>query len=405
MWFIEGVVIAIKSIAANKLRSVLTLIGIIIGVTTVIAVVSIINGMNNYVSVKINSIGSNTFIIDKEGVITSEEDWWNARKNKDITMEDMRAIERGCTLCRDIGGAVETISRVKYGSNYLEDVYLSGATSNFTEISDIEIDYGRNLDQNDEDHRGAVCLVGPDIVENLVKNGNPIGKDLKVGNYYFRIIGVAKSRGSFLGQNQDSWVCIPLSTFEKYFGRRMSIAIYAKATSVDYLQEAQDEARMTLRDRHKLKYNQKDDFGIMTAGSLMALYQGFTGAAWMVLIILSSVSLLVGGIVIMNIMLVSVTERTREIGVRKAIGARRRDILWQFLIEAITLSVVGGAVGVLGGIGLALAVAKFSPLPAAIEVWAVLTGLGVASSVGIVFGIFPAMKAAKLDPIESLRYE
>jgi putative ABC transport system permease protein len=405
MWFIEGVVIAIKSIAANKLRSILTLIGIIIGVTTVIAVVSIINGMNNYVAVKINAIGSNSFIVDKEGIITSEEDWWNARKNKDITMEDMDAVKRGCTLCEDIGGAVESVRRVKYGSNYLEDIYLTGSTYNFTDVSDIDIDYGRNLDQNDEDHRTAVCLVGPDIVDNLMKIGDPLGRDIKIGNYYFRVVGVGKSRGSFLGQNQDSWICIPLSTFEKYFGRHMSIALYAKARDVKYLDEAQDEARMILRSRHKLKYNQKDDFGIMTAGSLMQLYNGITGAAWMVLVILSSVSLLIGGIVIMNIMLVSVTERMREIGIRKAIGARRRDILWQFLIEAVTLSILGGAIGVLLGIGLALGVHRFTPLPASIELWAVFAGLGVASSVGIVFGLFPALKAARLDPIEALRYE
>ncbi len=396
---------AFQSIAANKLRSILTLIGIIIGVTTVIAVVSIINGMNNYVTVKINTLGSNTFIIDKEGIITSEEDWLNARKHKDITMDDMEAIKRGCTLCEDVGGAVETMKRVKYGSNYLEDVYLSGVTYNFTDISDVDIDYGRNLNQNDDERRTAVCLVGPDIVDNLMKVGSPLGRDIKVGNYYFRVVGVGKKRGSFLGQNQDSWVCIPLSTFEKYFGRRMSIAVYAKATDVKYLEEAQDQARMILRSRHKTTYNQKDDFGIMTAGSLMQLYNNFTGAAWMVLIILSSVSLLVGGIVIMNIMLVSVTERTREIGVRKAIGARRRDILWQFLIEAVTLSIVGGAVGVLLGVGLALLVHQFSPLPASIQTWAVLSGLGVASSVGIVFGLFPALKAARLDPIEALRYE
>jgi len=405
MWFVEGVVIAFQSIAANKLRSILTLVGIIIGVTTVIAVVSIINGMNNYITVKINTLGSNTFIIDKEGIITSEEDWLNAQKHKDITMEDMRAIKRGCTLCDDIGGAVSSMQRIKYGPNYLEDIPLSGATYNFTDISDIDIDYGRNLDQGDEDHRASVCLVGPDIVDDLMKVSAPLGKNIKVGNYYFRIVGVGKSRGSFLGQNQDSWICIPLATYEKYFGRRMSLAIYAKAVDVKFLDEAQDQARSILRTRHKTKYNQKDDFGMMTAGTLMQLYNSFTGAAWMVLIILSSVSLLVGGIVIMNIMLVSVTERTREIGIRKAIGAKRRDILWQFLIEAVTLSIVGGAVGVLGGVGLALAVAKFSPLPASIQAWAIFTGLGVASSVGIVFGLFPALKAARLDPIEALRHE
>jgi putative ABC transport system permease protein len=405
MWFFEGVAIAFQSIAANKLRSILTLVGIIIGVSTVIAVVSVINGMNNYVAVKINSMGSNTFIIDREGIITSEEDWVNAQKRKKITFEDMQAISRYATLCENVGGAVSTTKRVKYGAEYLEDVELSGTTFNYIDVTDIEIDYGRELEESDETHRSAVCIVGPDIVENLIKNGPALGKDIKIGDFFFRIVGVAKKRGSFLGQNQDNWVTIPLTTYEKYFGRRRSVSIYAKATEAKLLDDAQDEARMILRSRRKLSFNQKDDFGIMTAGSFMSLYKNFTGAAWMVLVIISSVSLLIGGIVIMNIMLVSVTERTREIGIRKAIGAKKRDILWQFLIEAVTLSIIGGAIGVLLGIGLALAISKFSPLPAAIETWAVVSGLAVASSVGIVFGLFPAMKAARLDPIEALRYE
>jgi putative ABC transport system permease protein len=405
MWFLEGVIIAFQSIAANKLRTVLTLIGMVIGVTTVIAVVSVINGMNNYVAVKINSLGSNTFIIDKEGIITSEEDWLNAQKRKNLTIEDMRAIEAQASLCENVGGAVDASQRIKYGANYLEDVHISGTTYNFIDISDVEVEFGRELDQNDETHRGAVCIVGPDIVENLIKEGSPLGKNIKIGNYYFQIVGVAKARGSFLGQNQDNFAVIPLTTYEKYFGRRQSIAIYAKAKTIALLDEAQDEARNIIRTRHKLKYHDKDDFGIMTAGSFMQLYESFTGAAWMVLIILSSVSLLVGGIVIMNIMLVSVTERTREIGIRKAIGARRRDILWQFLVEAVTLSIIGGAIGVMLGVALALVIGKVSPLPAAIEAWAVFSGLGVASGVGIIFGLFPALKAARLDPIEALRYE
>jgi len=405
MQFFEGVIIALRSITANKLRTVLTLIGIIIGITTVIAVVSIINGMNNYVAVKINSMGSNTFIIDKEGLITSEEEWFKAQKRKNLTIDDLRAIERGCLLCENVGGSVETQRRVKYGSSYVEDVWVSGTTYNFIDVSDVEIDYGRTMDENDEKHRSAVCIVGPDIVENLIKSGSALGRDIKVGDYVFRIIGVGKKRGSFVGVNQDNWVVMPLTTYEKYFGRRRTIVIYAKARDVSLLQEAQDEARSILRSRRKLSYNQKDDFGMITAGSFMQLYQSFTGAAWIVLVIISSISLLVGGIVIMNIMLVSVTERTREIGIRKAIGARHRDILWQFLVEAVTLAVAGGIIGVLLGIGLALILGSVTPLPASIETWAVLSGLAVASSIGIVFGLFPALKAARLDPIEALRYE
>jgi putative ABC transport system permease protein len=205
--------------------------------------------------------------------------------------------------------------------------------------------------------------------------------------------------------NQDNWVVIPLRTYSKYIERRSSVSVYVKATDLAYMQETQDQVRSILRARRKISYNQEDDFDIMTAASVMNFYDNFVGTAWLVLIIISGISLLVGGIVIMNIMLVSVTERTREIGIRKAIGARRGDILWQFLVEAVTLSVLGGGMGILVGIGFASLIGNISPLPADVELWSVLTGLGVASSVGLVFGIFPAMKAARLDPIESLRYE
>jgi len=400
--FLEGVVIALQAIWANKLRSFLTLIGIIIGVTTVIAVVSVINGMDNYVSNKINSMGSNTFVIDKEGIITSEEDFFEKRKRKRITIDDMNAVKRYCDLCLDVGGIMGgRPKRVKYGSKYLEDIIIAGSTYNYIEISDVDLDYGRMINEIDDMHGSAVCVVGPDIASHLLENEQPIGKRIKIDRYYYTIIGVAKKRGSFLGVNQDNWVIVPLRTYSKYIERRSSVTIYVKAADLAYMQETQDRVRSILRTRRKIK----DDFDIMTAATVMNFYDNFVGTAWMVLIIISGISLLVGGIVIMNIMLVSVTERTREIGIRKAIGARRGDILWQFLVEAVTLSILGGGIGIMVGIGFAAAIGKISPLPADVELWSVLTGLGVASSVGLVFGIFPAMKAARLDPIESLRYE
>ncbi len=406
MWFLEGVIIAIQSIWANKLRTILTLIGIIIGVTTLIAVVSVINGMNNYVTSKINSMGSNTFIIDKEGLVTSEEEWLKTRKRKNITVEDMRAVEKYCDLCENVGGTAEpSPTKVKYGADYLEDIWVVGGTYNYLEISDVDLDYGRPMNESDDLHRSAVCLVGPDIVSNLIKSGSALGKDIKVGKYYFRIVGVGKSRGSFLGMNQDNWVVVPLTTYQKYFGKRRTISIYAKARDMKLMEEAQDQARSILRTRRKLQYNQKDDFGIMTTATFINLYNNLTATLWIVLVLISSIALIVGGIVIMNIMLVSVTERTREVGIRKAIGARRRDILWQFLVEAATLAVIGGGIGVLIGILFAVILDHVSPLPAAVELWAVATGLGVSSGVGIIFGLFPAVKAARLDPIESLRYE
>ena len=401
----EGALVAIRAILANKLRSVLTLIGMIIGVSTVIAVVSVINGMNNYVSTKINSMGSSSFIVDTYGLVTSDEQWHKVRNRKPITIDDMYAVKRYCSLCDEVGGTSYSSRTVKYKSDYLDDITIVGTTANYVEVSDIDIDYGRAFLDVDNQHRAAVCLLGPDIVENLFKGEDPIDKMIKIGGYYFRVVGVGNKRGAFLGENQDDWVAIPIETFQKFFGRHRNVDIHVKAASVAVMQNAQDEVRVILRNRRGVKYNEDDNFGIFTAASIMELYNNFTSTAWLVLIGVSSISLVVGGIVIMNIMLVSVTERTREIGIRKAIGAKRQDILWQFLIESVTLSLIGGAIGVLLGAIFALLIGAYSPLPARIETWAVLTGLGIASSVGLFFGIVPAMRAARLDPVECLHYE
>jgi len=250
-----------------------------------------------------------------------------------------------------------------------------------------------------------VVLVGSDIADNLFPGQDAVDKDIKIGNYYFRIVGVAKKRGSFLGFSQDNFVMIPITTFNKIFGTKRFLAIFVKVESFGSMQEAQDQVRLVMRTRRNVPYDKPDDFAIMTADTFMEMYRNFTSTAFIVMIGVSSIALVVGGIVIMNIMLVSVTERTREIGIRKAVGAKKKNILWQFLIEAVTLSLVGGSIGIiLGGI-MAKVVAAFSPLPAAIEVWSVITGLIIATSVGLFFGIFPAVKAAKLDPIVCLRHE
>ena len=401
----HGILIATRAIRANKLRSILTLLGIVIGVATVITVVSVINGMNNYVANKINSMGSSTFIVDRYGLVTSHEQWEKVRKRKKLTIEDMYAIRRYCDLVKEVGASTHTMRTVKLKSTYLEDIPVVGATHNYVDVSDIDIDYGRSFVEMDDNRRAAVCLLGPDIVEKLFNRQDPINKMIKIGSFYFRVVGVGNKRGSFLGQNQDNWVAIPVRTFEKYFGRHRGIDILAMAKSVAVMEEAQDQVRVIMRNRRGDKYEDPDSFGIFTAASLMELYNNFTSTAWIVLIGVASISLVIGGIVIMNIMLVSVTERTREIGIRKAIGAKKRDIMWQFLIESVTLSLIGGTLGVGIGCGLAFLVGSATPLPASIETWAVLSGLGISSSVGLIFGVLPAVRASNLDPIECLRYE
>jgi putative ABC transport system permease protein len=361
--------------------------------------------MNNYVANKINSMGSSTFIVDRYGLVTSDEQWQKVRSRKPITIDDMYAVRRYCELCDEVGGSSYTSRTVKYKSRYLDDVSIVGSTPNYVEVSDINVDIGRTFLETDNLHRNAVCLLGPDVSDNIFSGEDPINKMIKIGNYYFRVVGIANRRGSFLGNNQDDWVAIPIETFQKYFGRYRSVDIHVKTASVAVMEEAQDQVRVILRNRRGDRYHDEDSFGIFTAESLMQLYNNFTGTAWIVLIGVSSISLVVGGIVIMNIMLVSVTERTREIGIRKAIGAKRRDIMWQFLIESVVLSLIGGAIGVIMGASLALLVGAYSPLPAAIEPWAVFTGLLIASSVGLIFGVFPAMRAARLDPVECLHFE
>jgi len=405
MHFLEGILIALRSLVANKLRSILTLIGVIIGVMTVIAVVSIISGMNRYVEAEISSMGSTTFLIRKFGMITSDEQWHEQRQRKNFSLEDMEAVQENCPDCWRVGAQAVTWRKVKYRNKHLSSMAIVGATANITEISDREVHEGRSFSEFEVQHNRRVCFIGWEIKENLFPNEDPMGKDMKIGNHYFRIIGVAAKKGTFLGNNQDDYVLIPITTYEKLFAGRMYLSIFVKARDFMSMQDAMDQCRVILRARRNVDYDKPDDFAIMTSESVMDFFRQFTQLALLVMGGIASISLVVGGIVIMNIMLVSVTERTREIGIRKALGARRRNILWQFLVEAVTLALVGGLVGIMTGAFIAWLINLLSPLPASVEAWSVIVALLVSSSVGIFFGIFPAMKAARLNPIEALRYE
>ena len=405
MQFLESILIALSSLKANKLRSILTLIGVIIGVMTVIAVVSIIAGMNRYVSDKISTMGSTTFVIDRVGIVMSDEEWWEAMKRKRLTLEDMEAIRENCPACEVVGARVYTRRKVKRENQSLSDVLVMGGTANLPQISSINVDAGRHIWEFEELHRRQVAFVGWEIADKLFPNVDPIGKEVKVGDRRFKIVGVAEKRGSFLGQNQDNFVIIPITTFLKVFGTRRNLDIMVKTEDLESMREAQDQARTILRLRRKVPQNKPDDFAIMTTDTFMQLYRNFTSTAYLVMMGVSSIALVVGGIVIMNIMLVSVTQRTREVGIRKAMGARKRDILWQFLVEAVTVAAVGGIIGILIGTVIAKIVSATTPLPSAVELWSVVLGLLISSSVGIFFGIYPAMKAARLNPIEALRYE
>ena len=405
MNFAEAVFIALSSLRANRLRSLLTLLGIVIGVMAVIAVVSIISGLNDYVAGKIFNLGPDVVTVSRTSpVISSFDDWIENQKRKSLYITDMEAIQAQCPDCKAVGASANARSRVKFGREYV-DSQIQGYTTEVATILGTELSGGRFMTQYDVDHARNVCVIGADVVDNLFPFVDPIGKTLTLDDRPFEVIGVGTKQGSVLGQSRDNWAMIPLTLHQKMYGARRSVTIYAKALDEKHLPAVESEIRITLRSRRHLTYNAKDDFALNTNENFLQIWANISRAFFAVTIGIASISLIVGGIVVTNIMLVSVTERTREIGIRKASGARRHDILIQFLVESATLSLVGGIIGILFGSGIALTVAYFSPLPASIKWWAIALALGVSTSVGLFFGIYPATKAANLDPIVALRYE
>ena len=407
MGFGEAVEIAAASLWAHKLRTVLTLLGVVIGVTSVITVVSFINGLNSYVAEKIFNLGADVFLVNRgKTIITNIDDYLVERKRKKLTMEEYEAVRDACRSCKVVGAAIRKEgSEVKHGQNYLRDSVLRPWTPSMARIYDIEIASGRHITDADMRSTASVCTVGWDIVDNLFPNVDPIGKEIRVDGEVCQIIGVGKKLGTALGQSRDNWVIQPISRYQKSFGTDQSIRIWGKAHSPERLDATIDEVRQILRGRRHLAYGAKDDFEVDTNQSFLTLWSGISSAFFGVTIAIASISLVVGGIVIMNIMLVSVTERTREIGLRKSVGARRADILLQFLIESSTIAAIGGLWGILLGVLLAKLVSWVTPLPSAIESWSVAAGMLVSTSVGLFFGIYPASKAARLDPVVALRAE
>ena len=401
----ESFRIAVSTLSGHKVRSLLTVLGTVIGVMSVVTVVSIIEGMNKYVSEKLVSEGSNTLYIDQFGIITDYEEYLKALKRKPLTLEDARALERLSPSIAAAGAVSGSNKEVRYKSKVIPGVGVLGADEGYESVQAYDVGAGRLLSREDVLRRKAVCVLGADVVRKLFSGVDPLGKEIRAGRHTFRVVGVGEEKGSLLGQSQDSYVMIPITSFQKAFGSRSPVTLVAKAKDQASMDLAQDEARSILRARRKVPFSEPDDFGMMSAETFMEIYKRFTSTAYLVTVGIAAISLIVGGIVIMNIMLVSVTERTKEIGIRKAVGATSGDIMTQFLIESLLLSGSGGIAGVLLGIGIALLIAQVSPLPAAIRLWAIIMGLAVACGVGAFFGIYPAARAAKQDPIVALRYE
>ena len=413
MLFGEAIRIALQSLRANKLRSLLTVLGILIGVSSVIAVVAITEGLDAYMSDKVLELGTKAFRLQsRPDIINSHEMWLEMMKRKRLNMDDFEAVQKACTLCSEVGAQVWTGTNVKRGRVIQKNVGVAGITENIARIGTVrELVAGRHIVQQDVTQAAMVGVIGTDLVDAFFGTMEPIGKEIDIDGHPIKVIGVAEKKGAVFGESQDNFVWLPITTFQKFYGTRRSFSIQAEARTMDVFEAAQDQVRVAMRARRHLTYNKPDNFNIETGETVMELWQTMTRGIYVVTLVVTAISLLVGGIVVMNIMLVSVTERIKEIGVRKALGARRGDILRQFLVESVILSGFGGFLGVLGAAAFSYGLATIlgnmmsANFSAPVRPWAVALAIGVSSIVGLVAGIYPANRAAKLDPVEALRNE
>ena len=407
MQFAEAFKLALQSLWANKLRSILTLIGVVMGVASVIMVITLVNGANKYVATKLSGYGADVFTATRmSSVIFTAEDYFRYQKRKILRIEDYQAIHDNCTLCSEVGALLAKSTNVVYNGHSSNNTEVRGYTWTMLALNNIDIALGRGFTLADEDHGTHDAIIGYDIVDNLMPDGDPIGKELRVDGIPYTIVGVGDRQGKTLGQSQDNWVAVPITTYQQTYGYNDSVDIYARAAgNAEVMERAEDQVRVLMRSRRHNAVGTPDDFEIETNDTFLDIWKQISSLFTWVVLGIASISLVVGGIVIMNIMLVSVTERTREIGVRKALGAKQSDVLLQFLIESATMATTGGAIGVLVGVVVAKLITVIIGFPTSVQLWSVLLGLFVAGATGIFFGVYPASKAAKLDPVVALRAE
>jgi putative ABC transport system permease protein len=402
----ETLRIAATALSTHKLRSFLTLLGVIIGVMTVVSVVSIIAGLNNYIQEKVFQLSPDVYVVTKFGIITSREAFLEAVKRKDINWADYEAIRQRCHSCEAVGVNENRRDIVKRGAKKLSRVRIQGGTPNMADINNLDLDAGRFFTDAENAHSAAVTIIGTDVRDELFGKLDPIGRTVSIANHRFKVIGLLRKQGSVLGQSRDNQLWIPINTFRKQFGIHSTLDLFIRATNgVTGLERSMDDVRVILRARRRTSFRAGDPFATVTADAVQAVWRQISAGGFALMIFISGISLVVGGIVIMNIMLVSVVERTREIGVRRALGATKRNIRMQFLTEAMLLALGGGAIGVALGYIISKGISAAFPLPTLVRPSLVLSGLLIAVITGALAGFFPARRAAALPPIEALRYE
>ncbi len=401
----ETFLVALRSLRSHPLRTFLTLLGVIIGVMTVVTVVSLIGGLNAYVKDTVLTLGGDVFVVSKMGLVLSRDEFLDSLKRKDVTLEEFETVKGRCRRCLDVGGNVTATKAVRHESKRLNDVTINGATANMAALGALDVELGRYITDSEVALSRRVAVIGADVREELFAEVDPIGRSIRIDQVPYKVVGLLVKEGSVFGQTQDKEVHVPITAFIENFGTRRSVDIYVKAGTEEAMTETQDEVRAIMRGLRRTPYHDDDPFSLVTSGALQGLWASISVGAFSLMVVISTISLVVGGIVIMNIMLVSVAERTHEIGVRMAHGARRRTIMLQFILEAALMAAAGGAVGAFVGALVGAAIEWLTPIPVLVDAPVIALALGLATVVGIVSGVGPSIKASRLSPVECLRQE